>query len=128
MMVDEELRIVAASREPGGLRHGVDVQKTDGDRVEFVGRGCCDDLAGRNWIPSEQEMPTVALERDRPLHDGLRGTLAPRDRWDGRDRSKVPEFDTFDSRGELIRDHLTRGRFASSTGSRHEQEHPDGGA
>jgi hypothetical protein len=46
MMVDEKPGVVAASREPTGLRLGVDVQQTDGDRVEFVGRRCCDDLAG----------------------------------------------------------------------------------
>ena len=73
-------------------------------------------------------MATVALQRDRSLHGGLGGALAPRDRGDGRDRREVAELDTFDARGELICDQLTCGRFASAAGARHEQEHPDSGA
>lgn len=98
LVVGKQSRGIATLSEPRGLRVGVDVEKTDGNRVELAGRWCGDHLAGSYRIPGEQEVPTDRLKRQGALHDGLRGLLPPGDRRSWRDADDVTELDALDLR------------------------------
>ena len=83
LVVGKQSGIVATLSEPRGLRFGADVEKTDGDRVELVGGGCGDHLAGSDRISGEQKVPTDSLKVQRPLHGSLGSLLPPRNRGYG---------------------------------------------
>ncbi|MGN6869307.1 MAG: hypothetical protein ACTHMY_12985 [Solirubrobacteraceae bacterium] len=51
-------------------------------------------------------MPACSLKGERPLHNGLGGSLPPRNRGDRRDADDVTELDTLDVRGQLVSDEL----------------------
>lgn len=108
LVVGKQSRVVATLSKPRGLRLGVDVEKTDGDRVELACRWCGDHLAGRNRIPGEQNMPTHRLKGQGPLHNDLRGLLPPRDRRSWRDADNVTELDALDLGCEVMNDELPR--------------------
>ena len=89
LVVGKQSGIVATLSEPRGLRFGVDVEKTDGDRVELVGGRCGDHLAGSDRISSEQKVPTDSLKVQRPLHGSLGSLLPPRNRGYGQEAGDV---------------------------------------
>jgi hypothetical protein len=114
LVVGKQPGIVATLSEPRGLCPGVDVEKTDGDRVELVGGGCGHYLAGGDGISGEQKVAAIRLKGQRPLHNRLGGLLPPGLRGHGRDADDVTELNTLDLLSELVGDELPHGRFAGA--------------
>jgi hypothetical protein len=99
LVIGKQSGVIAALRESRGLRFWADVEETDGDRVELGGRWSGDDFAGWDRIAGEQKVPTDRLKCDGPVHNRLRGLLAPGFRRSWRDADDVTEFDTLDLGG-----------------------------
>jgi hypothetical protein len=91
LVVGKQAGVAATLSEPRSLRHGVDIEKADGDRVELVGRGCGDHLAGSDRIAGEQQVPTARLKVERAAACQAAGGAGP----SGRRRDKQVDGLTF---------------------------------
>jgi hypothetical protein len=77
VVVDEQRGIVAARQQPGFLRLFGRIEDARREAVEEVRGGCGDYFDGRDWITTEQKVPTLTLKSNRTLDGQLSGLLSP---------------------------------------------------